>query len=152
MAKKRLSLSILKHLGDQSSDGYVVYDFREHEVLYANPSTPAVLQVPEPRPITANFLRTCINEDEAFIEGCIARLLSDGRIENIELRLPANDHFIELSAYLLRGDELAIVIFKDISRPKQFLRYISEFGAMKDATLDMIAHNLSGPLNLTDNL
>jgi two-component system sensor histidine kinase VicK len=152
MAKKRLSLSVLKHLGEQSSDGYVVYDFREHEVLYANPSTPVILQVPEPRPMTANFLRSCIKEDEALIDAFVARLLSDGRIENVELRLLTSDHFIELNAYLLRGDELVICVFKDVSKPKQFLKYIAEFGAIKDATLDMIAHNLSGPLNLTDNL
>lgn len=41
---------------------------------------------------------------------------------------------------------------KDVSNSKQHQNYLSDFGARKDTILDMVSHNLSGPLNLTNNL
>lgn len=79
------------------------------------------------------------------------QLNDDSQLHSIELRL-RNSRIISCDAYLLREQHLAILIAKDISNSKQFLNYIIEFGARKDALLDMLAHNLSGPLNLTNNL
>jgi len=81
----------------------------------------------------------------------LQQLNDDSQLHSIELRL-RNSRIISCDAYLLREQHLAILIAKDISNSKQFLNYIIEFGARKDALLDMLAHNLSGPLNLTNNL
>ena len=152
MSHNRTSLEILRHWGDITSDGYLVYDLREQVIAYVNQPLIRTLHLTDTTMHTLESIGSAINEEQTTLKACVARLLQEGNVENVELRLAEHDRFVVASAHLLRGDEYVIVVIRDISRSKKALNYITEFGAVKDATLDMVAHNLSAPLNLTDNL
>jgi two-component system sensor histidine kinase VicK len=71
-------------------------------------------------------------------------------LSNIELRL-CDNRYVAVDAYIFSDHQLMLIV-RDVTKLKEFLNYVSDFGARKDAILDMVSHNLSGPLHMTNNL
>src|SRR5690606_23142495 len=95
-------------------------------------------------------LRSRIRDDDKFLQHIIATLKSKCKIANIEMRVKAkSEKYIAVDAYWLKKVGMIVCLIKDVTNAKEHSNYMSEFGARKDTILDMVAHNLSGPLNLT---
>lgn len=151
MNQNDLSIALFERIGELSAEGYLVYDVRQDAVRYANKAFAAMAGITAPAGHTLKDLRRAIQEEDSFVTACIHRLQQHGQLEDVEFRT-TRGHMLSAQAYWLQEPAWVVAILKDVTNAKQFLDYISEFGARKDALLDMIAHNLSGPLNLTNNL
>lgn len=93
-------------------------------------------------------------EDSQYLSKCYQQLLKEYAIE-VEFRLQFPDRSIRhlcLNAYLSNDAGMVTGFLKDITHNKQHEDYIVNYGAKKDTMLDMMSHNLSGPLHLTQNL
>jgi two-component system, OmpR family, sensor histidine kinase VicK len=144
------SLDIIGRMGELSPDGYVVYDYRSNIVEYSNNVFSRMAGKDVRSGYSLVTLRDTILEDDEFIKTCIRQLVKTRVVSNIEVRL-TEGRFIAVDGYILSEHQL-ILIARDITKLKEFLAYISDFGARKDAILDMVSHNLSGPLHLTNSL
>jgi two-component system, OmpR family, sensor histidine kinase VicK len=153
MGEKKYSLSIVKDIGKIASDGVLAYNLKTDTIDYCNPAIQKMLGVKRNEIIGKKIidLKRYVIEDPDFFDIYVRKLMSAKHISNIEFRV-SDVRYVSCDAYYLADKEIVIVLLKDITNSKQYVSYITEFGARKDAILDMVAHNLSGPLNVTNNL
>jgi two-component system sensor histidine kinase VicK len=155
MKSERYATRAIKDIGKLSDDGIFVYNLFQEKLAYCNNSLTNILEVSKREIIDKSFaaLRDHFKDDDEFLRNRLDDLVSKSKIMDIELRLNTRkDKFISCDVYFIKDKRVIIGFVKDVTNSKQHTEYITEFGARKDAILDMISHNLSQPLNLTNNL
>jgi two-component system sensor histidine kinase VicK len=152
---KAYSLQAIKELGDLSEDGVLIYSIDDSQIRYCNSGFYRILEI-SPQALSTEglkVLRCAIKDDDEFLISQINEIKQKSRITGVEMRVASKEEkYIICDAYYIRQFNLIVAFIKDISKTKMHFNYVAEFGARKDAILDMIVHNLSGPLNLTNNL
>lgn len=146
----------LERIGDRSKDGVFVYKLDKKAFIYVNEafakifSASAAELIADPRLV----LRHVLTEDHQYLEGRFNELLKEGSINTTEFRLSLDKGDIaHLSCDMYMLDDNTVSGFiKDITGDKEHENYLVEITAQKDSFLDMITHNLSGPLILSQNL
>jgi two-component system sensor histidine kinase VicK len=90
-------------------------------------------------------------EDFAYLSHEYQLLMQNGSFSNIEVRLkfPAGNEKMLLCDASLEKDNTILLLVKDVSSRKNREDYVIKVSAQKDTLLDMLTHNLSGPLFLT---
>ncbi|MCD9014157.1 sensor histidine kinase [Parachryseolinea silvisoli] len=144
------SLDIIARIGELSPDGYIVYDYKSNIVEYSNAVFSRMADQEARSGYSLLLLRHLVAEDDEFINACIRQFIRENVLSNIELRL-CDNRYVAVDAYIFSDHQLMLIV-RDVTKLKEFLNYVSDFGARKDAILDMVSHNLSGPLHMTNNL
>ena len=146
----------IRRLGDLSKDGVFIYDPGKGAFRYINEAFANMFQLDkkalqEQPKLMFPLIRS---EDAFYLRHRLSELEQDKTINNTELRLYFEDtsvRHLSCDAYIM--DESSWVGFvKDISKEKEHEDYIIDYGAKKDTLLDMMTHNLSGPLHLSQNI
>jgi two-component system, OmpR family, sensor histidine kinase VicK len=149
--------SDIRHIGELSKDGVFIYNIEQKEFIYVNSpfaqifnlTTESLLQAPK------TILAYIRSEDNYYLRRCFIELQQKGAINSTEFRahLPNEtvthircDAFVMEDAYAIAG------FVRNITKEKQHEDYIINYGARKDTLLDMMTHNLSGPLSLSKNV
>ena len=153
MEREDYPLRAIKDIGALSPDGVLVYNLPESKVEYVNKSLATILGIKKAKISDIETLRNAILDDAKLVEDHLQALKTNSRITNVELRVKGGeDKYISCDAYFIGEGNLIVAMVKDITKSKQHSDYIVDFGARKDVILDMTTHNLSGPLNMTNNL
>jgi two-component system sensor histidine kinase VicK len=155
MPEIKYSFRAIKDIGKLSRDGVLVFDVTDEKIIYCNKALGRILSrtVEEIENAGWHELRDMLKEDTHFLELYCDELVKKGKIADVEIRLAGeNERYLSVDAYFIAKANVVISLVKDITDSKEHLNYIVEFGARKNTILDMISHNLSGPLNLTNNL
>jgi two-component system, OmpR family, sensor histidine kinase VicK len=156
MESKVQSFKVIREIGKVSPDGYFLYSLVSNKFIYSNNAFAKILGIPKENIENDSYdavMSAFAGVDPDYLKAQIDQLLLKSKVTNVEIQMKnGTDKYISCDAYLLKNRNVVAGIIKDISRSRQHLNYIVEFGARKDAILDMVAHNLSGPLNLTTNL
>jgi two-component system sensor histidine kinase VicK len=155
MEQEKYRLKTLKDIGKISSDGILAFDLAANSVCYNNKALAGILEISatDLKKAGTNALRKALKDDDEFLKGRFDELMEKSKIMNLELRIDADsEKYISCDAYFISKSNMIIAFVKDITLAKQHLNYIAEFGARKNTILDMVVHNLSGPLNITNNL
>ena len=146
----------VQRIGELSKDGVFIYDFKAGEFIYLNQPFASIFDLPaekimkQPK-LLLPLIRT---EDIAYLRHAYADLLRNKTIAGTEFRLGFPDGSIRhlyCDAYM-SDEQVAVGFIKDITKQKEHEDYIANYGAKKDTLLDMMTHNLSGPLHLTQNI
>jgi len=147
----------IHHIGALSQDGVFVYDLSSSKFDYVNDpfadifSIEKELLLDQPRMVLP-FLRT---EDSYYLRQRYRELVKDNSITNAEFRLHFGNgdiRHLACDAYLINNGNSIAGFIKDFTRNKEHEDYIINYGAKKDTLLDMMTHNLSGPLHLSQNI
>jgi two-component system, OmpR family, sensor histidine kinase VicK len=152
---EKYSLKALKDVGKISDDGMLVVNVSDKKIGYCNTSLAKILgkTVNEVVEMDPEKLRKMISDDDYYVTESFNQLKDRARISNWEFRLKSDpEKYLSVDAYWIFEPDIIVALVKDVTNTKQHLNYIVEFGARKDVILDMVSHNLSGPLNLTNNL
>jgi two-component system sensor histidine kinase VicK len=153
METRKYPLRAIKDIGRLSPDGLLLYNLSEARVEYCNKSLSRILGVSKDDLMDIATLRRTILDDDKLIEDQLRDLKANSQVSNVELRVKSKDNkYISCDAYFINKGNVIVAIVKDITKSKQHLNYTVDFGARKDVILDMVAHNMSGPLNMTNNL
>lgn len=147
----------IQRIGELSKDGVFIYDLRNHAFVYINDAFSAIFNVEkklllEQPKLVLPFIRS---EDAYYLRHCLSELEKTLSITNTEFRLHFSNGVmthLTCDAYLTDDSSLVTGFIKDITREKEHEDYIINYGARKDTLLDMMTHNLSGPLHLSQNL
>lgn len=146
----------IRRLGDLSKDGVFIYDPEKGAFRYINEAFASMFQLEkeelqEQPALMFPFIRS---EDAFYLRHRLSELEQDKTVNNTELRLYFKDatvRHLTCDAYVM--DKSSWVGFvKDVSKEKEHEDYIIDYGARKDTLLDMMTHNLSGPLHLSQNI
>lgn len=156
MKSEKYSTDLIEVIGELSGDGIFIYNLADQKFKYCNEAFSGLLEISREDIIHQSHqsVKTFLKEDDTYMLTHFEELKVTSKLHNVEVRLKSQtgDKFISCDIYLVRDQHLVIGIVKDITTLKEHANYIIEFGARKDVILDMVAHNLSGPLNLTADL
>ena len=147
----------IARIGDLSTDAVFIYDIRSRRFTYLNNACEKILGIAndELKERPQQLLALIESEDSFYLGRCYAELIDKQFVGATEFRVKIPGEGIKhlsCSAYLL-GDETVIVGFvQDITLDRQHADYIINYGAKKDTLLDMMTHNLSGPLALSNDI
>lgn len=156
MTKNNL-LSVLGAIGDLSNDGIFMVNRRRNHLEYVNDATVRLFDISHSafKHQPAFFINHVIHEDLDYLQTEFDRLLTDGRIENVEFMVRSHSgstRNISSNCYVVENGKYIVGILKDITNSREHENYIINYGAKKNTLLDMITHNLSGPLVITMNI
>lgn len=151
--RNEVSFQEIKRVGRLSNEGVFIFDIAEENFSFANAALVRILEIDknllmeEPGII----LHSVPAEDQEYLRLRFAELLDYGSVENVQVRLKQNnaEKTLSGSAYLTSDKGSVIGFLKDISTARNHEEYLVNYGARKDALLDMVAQNLSTPLNLS---
>lgn len=147
----------IRQIGELSKDGVFIYDFDNENFEYINDNFAALfnldrkLLIQQPR-LTIPLIRS---EDTFYLNSQLADLKKNKTVSGTEFRLQFEDgtiRHLSCDAFILGHASLMAGFVKDISKEKEHEDYIINYGARKDTLLDMMTHNLSGPLLLSQNI
>lgn len=147
----------IQRIGNLSKDGVFVYDLRGGRFRYVNQPFAALFNLnrellQEQPKLVLPYLRS---EDAYYLRHRLQELEKEHCVRNAEFRLHFSDGAIRhltCDAYQLDDPSVVAGFVKDLTLEKEHEDYIINYGARKDTLLDMMTHNLSGPLYLSQNI
>ncbi|GGE95982.1 sensor histidine kinase [Hymenobacter cavernae] len=153
-------LTLFKPLGAQSQVVYFSYHLATRRLVHVSPAYQRVFgssleQAPDELAQLLSYLHP---DDREYVAGCVQQLGPEQLAEEIELRLRYPDgHRQWLSLTLGRvrtadGEEFLSGYVQDITRLKAYMDNADKFNAKKNATLEILSHDLAGPLLLVQQL
>lgn len=146
----------IRRIGELSRDGVFIYDPGKGIFEYINDAFAPLfnLNKEELKDQPDLIFPLIRSEDAYYLRHRLSELEKEKTISNVEFRLYFKDASVRhLSCDAYQMTESSWVGFvKDISKEKEHEDYIIDYGAKKDTLLDMMTHNLSGPLHLSQNI
>jgi two-component system sensor histidine kinase VicK len=147
----------VQRIGNLSKDGVFIYNLKTAAFLYINEAFADIFAIGKERlmqkpALVLPFLRT---EDTFYLRHRMKELERKHTIVNAEFRLYFDDgnvKHLSCDAYLMEDNTIVTGFVKDFSKEKEHEDFIVNYGAKKDTLLDMLTHNLSGPLYLSHNI
>jgi len=149
-----------QHLMEEVSSVFFVYDLAGCRVTYVNAAYEQVLhgtgsQVNEELPDLVARLHP---DDREYAADCFARLAAGLLREEVELRLltpEGQEQWLCVRAFLHQladGSTSVAGFIDDISVKKQYYQNAEKFNTKKNSTLEILSHDLAGPLRLMQSL
>jgi two-component system sensor histidine kinase VicK len=150
-------LAVVKAIGDLSEDGFFLFNTKRGALDYTNRALLKMFDISHIAFATqpAFFAHHVIPEDIEYLRSEQERLFTDHKIENIEFRVRMHDgqvKDISGNAYLLEQNNCVIGLLRDVTRIREHEDYIINYGAKKNTLLEMVNHNLTGPLAVSKNM
>lgn len=155
--ESQFDYSFIKRVGELTGDGVVVYDMHYKKFLYANDKFLNIFLVQhETLALTTQaILKYVFTEDLDYLKARSEELLNNGAINATEfrLKLPGNiTRHLSCDVMVLDNRKMLTAFVKDVSMTKKHEDFLIKYTAQKDIMLDMLTHNLSGPLQLSKDV
>lgn len=149
--------SLIKRVGDLTNDGVAVYDLHDQKFLYTNQQFLEIFKVKDSSvTIDKNsVLRYVLTEDVEYLKERTRELMTKGTVSSTEFRIksPGNDtRYLRCEVMMLDNKHVVTAFIKDVSKTKKHEEFLIKYTAQKDIMLDMLTHNLSGPLQLSKDV
>jgi len=149
--QNNVDYNFIKKFGELTEDGIAIYNIRGREFVYTNDNFLKIFEVSNESLLndSALILKFIMSEDFVYLKSRLDELISTGHLNTTEFRLrfPESDiKHVSCDVLMLDNDHLVAAFVKDISKAKLHEDYLIKYTAQKDTMLDMLTHNLSGPL------
>ncbi|HEY9009007.1 PAS domain-containing sensor histidine kinase [Ohtaekwangia sp.] len=155
MPGNELSLQTINEFANAFKDGFFIYDVEAGEFRFLNAVIRKIFGLEDlslPASDLSVFLNRINPHDHAFLSHQFKKLLRQGWVLQVEFKCHPKQTYISCDAYYLDQSKTVIGTVKDITRAKEHEDYVVNFGGQKDTLLEIICHNLSGPLMLMQNV
>jgi two-component system, OmpR family, sensor histidine kinase VicK len=155
--KSKFDYSLIKRVGDLANDGVAVYDLEDNQFLYTNQNFLKIFELGKdavkagPRAI----LKQVYSEDQDYLRARTDELMSSGAIGTTEFRLelPGDvTRYLSCDIMMVDNKKVITAFVKDVSKTKKHEDFLIKYTAQKDIMLDMLTHNLGGPLQLSKDV
>lgn len=154
---KTTLIAAIQTFGKISSDGVLLFNLKTGKIDYVNKSLVNLFDISHDA-FTHQaefFMSHIVDQDMEHLKTQYQVLLSEGVVEDVEFATKSHDGSLRnvlASCYLIENNKFIIGFFKDITSLREHENYIIDYGAKKNTLLDMVTHNLSGPLAISRNL
>lgn len=154
---KNSFIAAIQTFADISSDGVLLFNLKTKKIEYVNQALSNLFDIShEAFSHQAEFfMNHIVGNDMEHLHMHYDILRKDGLVENVEFSTRAHDGTLKnvsASCYLIQKNKYVIGFFRDITIVREHEDYIINYGAKKNTLLDMVTHNLSGPLAISRNL
>ncbi len=149
--------SFIKKIGELTDDGIIVYDLTSGKFIYVNNNFLKIFEIDPDSVLNDSKLvmKFILAEDIAYLKSRFEELIETGHVNTTEFRLQFPDRDIKhlvCDVLMLDNGNMITAFVKDISMAKRHEDYLIKYTAQKDTLLDMLTHNLSGPLLLSKEI
>jgi len=155
----KTSYSFIEKIGELTEDGIAVYDMDTRAFVYVNNNFLKIFEIPGGPEILFTdsklILEFIASEDSEYLKSRFFELLKTACINTTEFRLKFPDKKVKhlsCDVLILDNRNLVTAFVKDISKIKRHEDYLIKYTAQKDTMLDMLTHNLSGPLLISKHV
>ena len=155
------SSSPLEQIAFQFGQVYFTFNLQKKQFVYANPALEKLVERP-PAEILNNpaiLLEYLHPEDQEYIRAEYQLVLEGNVNKKLECRLLFPDKTVKYLSvaiytyYTEAGNNLFVGGYaEDITQQKEYLHNILEFNAKKNATLEILSHDLAGPFSNIQSL
>jgi two-component system sensor histidine kinase VicK len=150
------NLDLFRQIGDSSNDTYFVYNVAEARFTYLSPVFESMWNINRSSIIedAVYFLQTVHPEDRSHVVNCYYDFKEHAGEKKYQFRILADnnaDKYIRVSLYPVTGQgetNLIAGIAEDITVVKRNIFYTEKINARKNSTLEILAHDLKGPLGM----
>lgn len=148
--------SILEQIGNRSKKAFFLFQLSSNRFEYVNQAAAQIWEIDLPSILeNPSVLLTPISLDEQTILRLRLEEVRKGNPQEITFQINLPDHHtktIKIDTYpLLTTDKEVYAIAgiaEDISAQAQLEEYLQEFGHKKNSVLEIVAHDLRGPLTV----
>lgn len=148
-------LQIFQEVGKRNHHAIFAFDIDAKQFLYLNPAFERILDQPKEK-FSANpdlLLKAAHPEEREYLSRIYREVIGGAEKNKIEFRiqLPGKPvQWICLTPYLVKlesGSNVVAGYFEDISKSKSSAENLRNFAAKKNSVLEILSHDLAGPLN-----
>jgi two-component system, OmpR family, sensor histidine kinase VicK len=142
-------LSVLESLGAISPNAILAFSVPEKRFVYVNKEVAKIFGLAAAHAFSPQRIFDFLyREDIPYLNRQFQELQATGFVVDIEIRLKlTRTNYFSCDAYLLSQQTLVVAMLKDITEQKERETFMKEYGARKNTLLEIISHNLKGPLN-----
>ncbi len=147
----------IEQIGELAREGVFIYDLNKQSFRYINSAFAKLFKASkEDLLLEPGLMLPMIKtEDDYYLRHCFSILKEKKSVNSVEFRLQLDNGAIKhlsCDAYLLQQSTAIAGFVRDVTMDKEHENYIVDYGAQKDTLLDMLSHNLAGPLALSKDI
>ncbi|RDC58663.1 PAS domain-containing protein [Adhaeribacter pallidiroseus] len=144
-------------LAEKADLVFFSYDLATKHFTYLNPAFEKVWHTSRQsiRQNPLQLFKTVHSEDKLHVQGAYLDLRNGVLVEPIEFRIQVRHHpvrWISLKALLQEEPEAIMGYCQDITGQKEYTDYLNKFSDKKNAVLNILSHDLAGPLANIESL
>lgn len=154
---EKQDLSFIKKIGELTDDGVAVFNLQSLKFTYTNENFLKIFETESDSIFTDSniVMKFVMAEDLTYLKSRFSELLELSHVNTTEFRLKFPNNSIKhlmCDVLILEEGKMVTAFVKDISMAKRHEDYLIKYTAQKDTLLDMLTHNLSGPLLLSKDI
>lgn len=153
-------INLLRQIAERSLSAFFIYNLQTHQFDYLNSSFEEIWEREE-QEVNDNIpalISDVFPEDLPLLEKCFHNLLKSALRQTLEFRISLESgraKWISLTAYAILQEEQRHFLAgfaEDITHVKENEIVANKFATHKDAILEMLSHDLGGPLGMAMQL
>ncbi|WP_181306261.1 PAS domain-containing sensor histidine kinase [Rufibacter sp. XAAS-G3-1] len=142
---------------EQTGQAFFAYDLGSATCTYRSPAFKTSLKIPAEKMQPAALLALVHPEDQPFVQERLTGLLAKGTVSILEFRIQfpgEQEQWLCLTPALLDTPEGKLLIghVTEVSAQRQYNDHLKKFSNKKNSVLNILAHDLAGPLGMIQNL
>jgi PAS domain S-box-containing protein len=152
-------LKAIEQIGRQSNKVLFQYSLLQQRFEYLSEAFHDIwgLDKPAVENEPLRLLFTVEEEDRPAVLRCWHKLLKGDHVEEtISIKQEKRQRFVRYDVYPLQDENGTIVALagmaEDVTKQREFLDYLAEFGQRKNSVLEMVSHDLRGPLAVVQSV
>lgn len=152
--------SLLITLAENDPRLYFAFDINSKQFIYANPAFEAFFQIKYNEASAESLLAMVHPEDQGYVKENVNKLAPGGFKNNISfsMQLPEKKEcFLRLNLFyndqqLQSKEQILTGYLEDFTAAKEHEDTLNEYSNKKNAVLNILSHDLAGPLGSIQNL
>ncbi|GGK80973.1 ATP-binding protein [Rufibacter glacialis] len=158
MPSTNLPPDFYEALIERTGQAFFAFDLGQLRLVYQNSAFEAAFKVPEGTSTQQEWLEVVHPEDRNYVVGKLPEVLASGVCHSLEFRvqLPGQPgQWVCLSASVVEkgdGQRLLVGHVEDVTTQRKYNDHLKKFSNKKNSVLNILAHDLAGPLGMIHNL
>lgn len=153
-------LHLIAELIEHTEQIVFVFDIGSNQFLYLNSSFELVWQVTREGAYSnaAGLLQSIHPDDMPYLTKAYTQLLADTDSTEVSFRIQrpnGSERTIRLSVFQIKSESENITLAgfgSDITEEKNYIDTLKKYGAKKNSILEILSHDLAGPLGVIQSL
>jgi len=157
MASNHASLDFFQSLAESSDQIVFSYDLVAHQFSYLNAAFENIWGKTR-KSVAENptlLLKTIHSEDQEYVQKIYHEILEGIIIKDAEFRILLRnkaEKYVCVTPRLLPEQSLIVGYVSDVTAQKEYHDYLKKFSDKKNSVLNILSHDLAGPLGMIHNL
>ncbi|SIT77144.1 PAS domain-containing sensor histidine kinase [Pontibacter indicus] len=150
---------ILHQIGQQSPKVLFQYNLTEHKFDYLSPAFYEIWEITasQGQELPQRLLDSVVDEDRPALARCWKKLLKGEHVDQIaRIEQRGLKRYMRCLAYpIFDGDQQVVALAgmaENVTQQQEFINYLAEFGQRKNSALEMVMHDLRGPLAIVKSV